>query len=67
MGIPQPGQQRGQLRSTGVHLDYEMPPSVFELLVPGVTINDENIVVPPIRFEYDDFLAYQFVPLLVNF
>lgn len=53
--------------STGVHLDYEMPPSVFELLVPGVTINDENIVVPPIRFEYDDFLAYQFVPLLVNF
>lgn len=53
--------------STSVHLDYEMPPSVFELLVPGVTINDENIAVPPIRFEYDDFLAYQFVPLLVNF
>ena len=50
-----------------VHLVYEMPPREFELLIPGVTINDKNFVVPPIRFEYDDFLAYQFVPLVVNF
>ena len=50
-----------------VHLDYEVPPRQFELLIPGVTINDENVVVPPIKFEYYDFLAYQFVPWIVNF
>ena len=50
-----------------VLLVYEMPPREFELLIPGVNINDKNFVVPAIRFEYDDFLAYQFVPLVVNF
>ena len=50
-----------------VQLDYELPPRLFELLIPGVTIDGENVVVPPIQFEYDDFLAYQFVPWIVNY
>ena len=50
-----------------VLLVYEMPPREFELLIPGVNINDKNFIVPPIRFEYDDFPAYQFVPWVVNF
>ena len=50
-----------------VYLNYETPPRQFELLIPGVTIGEEHIDVPPIKFEYDDFLAYQFVPWIVNF
>jgi len=50
-----------------VLLDYEQPPRQFELLIPSITIEGEELTVPPIRFEYDDSFAYQFVPWITNF